>query len=175
MINQYEDVRSVFRPLLFPLSLLSFFFLVLPLFSFPLYEYDPRERLFPICFIQKETNGILLPALEDLRKRQKKDPAFSDGILSDAEKIKNSGLANGAFQFVISGFCNKFREIRSVVVFRADRIAFLDAFAGLSLVNDLGAFFVINFDVFSFFDVVEFHSRFSLVWLTVTHRVYQTW
>ena len=144
-------------------------------FLFPYMNMIRGSDFSPSVLFRRKQKGFFFPLMKICGSGKKKDPAFSDGILSDAEKIKNSGLANGAFQFVISGFGNKFREICSVVVFRADRIAFLDAFAGLSLVDDLGAFFVINFDVFSFLDVVEFHSRFSLVWLTVTHRVYQTW
>ena len=79
------------------------------------------------------------------------------GVFSKINTNGKSGLADFAFQFVIVFLGDKLRQVRAVIIFGSDRIALLNALAGLSLVDNLGALGFRDFDFASLLDVVELH------------------
>ena len=72
--------------------------------------------------------------------------------------LKSGLLSNRAFQFGIVRFADKLRQIGSVVIFRFDSIAFLNAFGGLSLVDDFFAVLFSDLDFGSLLYVVKLHD-----------------
>ena len=53
---------------------------------------------------------------------------------------------------------DEFGQVGTIVIFGANRIALLDALAGLTFVHDLGTVAFADFHRLALLDVVEFHS-----------------